>query len=107
MRLSRVFTVFILCAGLGNCAVANADGYRGHGYWRPHPNGGGWGWVAPAVVGGVIVYEATRPPVYVQPAPPVIVQQQAPVVVQGQNCSPWTQIQNPDGSITMTRTCTQ
>ena len=85
--------------GLGSISSAYAHGP--HGYWRPHNNG--WGWVAPAVVGGVIVYEATRPPVYVQPAP-VVVQQQ-PVVVQGQNCSPWTQIQNPDGSITTTRTC--
>lgn len=72
-----------------------------HGYWRHGGVDRGWGWVAPAVVGGVIVYEATRPPVYVQP--PVVVQQYP--VIQGQNCSPWTQIQNPDGSITTTRTC--
>jgi hypothetical protein len=76
-----------------------------HGHWAYH--GGGWGWVAPAVVGGVVGYELARPPVYA-PAPvvvgqPVIVQQ--PVVTQQQNCSPWTQIQNPDGSITTTRTC--
>ena len=24
-----------------------------HGYWRPHPSGG-WGWVAPVVIGGAI-----------------------------------------------------
>ena len=58
---------------------------------------------------GNIGYEIARPPVYTQPPvvvqqPPVIVQQ-SPVVVQGQNCSPWTQIQNPDGSVTTTRTC--
>ena len=78
-----------------------------HGYWRPHPSGG-WNWVAPAVIGGVIGYEIARPPVYTPPViiqqPPVVVQQN-PVIVQGQNCSPWTQIQNPDGSITTTRTC--
>ena len=28
-----------------------------------------------------------------------------PVVVQQQNCSPWTEIRNPDGSTTVTRTC--
>jgi len=45
--------------------------------------------------------------VYVQQ--PVIIQQQQPVVVQPQNqsCSPWTETQNPDGTITRTRTCTQ
>ena len=75
-----------------------------HGYWRPH-NGGGWGWVAPVVVGGVIGYELSRPPVVVQ-QPPVVVQQ-PPVVVQQQNCSPWTEIRNPDGSVIVTRTCNQ
>ena len=74
--------------------------HHSHGYWRH--GGGGWGWVAPAVVGGVIVYEATRPPVVVQ-QPPVIIQQPVPQP----NCSPWTEIQNPDGTITRTRTCTQ
>ena len=76
-----------------------------HGHWEYR--GGSWGWVAPAVVGGVIGYELARPPVYA-PAPvvvqqPVIVQQ--PVVTPQQICSPWTQIQNTDGSITTTRTC--
>lgn len=73
-----------------------------HGYWRP----GGinrWDWVAPVVVGGVIGYEVAKPPTVVYTQPPVVVQQ--PVPVQEQNCSPWTQIQNPDGSITTTRTC--
>lgn len=84
-------------------STAFADhGYHGyHGYWR-HDGRGGWGWVAPAVVGGVIVYEATRPPVIVQQPAPVVIQQQV-----GPVCSPWTEIQNPDGTITRTRTCTQ
>lgn len=92
----------LLIAIIISLTTFGAQAHGPHGYWRPHHNS--WSWVAPAVIGGVIVYEATRPPVYVQPAPPVIVQQ-PPVVVQGQNCSPWTQIQNPDGSITTTRTC--
>jgi hypothetical protein len=72
-----------------------------HGHWERR--GPGWGWVAPVVIGGVIGYEMA------QPRPPVIVTQQPPVIVQQpiQNCSPWTQIQNPDGTITVTRTCTQ
>ena len=77
--------------------------YGPHGYWRPHNSG--WGWVAPVVIGGAIGYELARPPVVVQ-QPPVIVQQ-PPVVVQQQNCSPWTEIRNPDGSVTVTRTCNQ
>ena len=79
---------------------------HGHGYWAPS-SANGWTWVAPAIVGGVIGYELARPPVYA-PAPvvvqqPVIVQQ--PIVTPQQICSPWTQIQNTDGSITTTRTC--
>ena len=78
-----------------------------HGYWRPHPSGG-WNWVAPAVIGGVIGYEVAqaKPPIVVtQPSPVAI--QQPPVIIQQNNCSPWTQIRNPDGTVTVTRTCTQ
>jgi len=89
------------------CASAMAHGRYGGGYgWRGY--GGGWKWMVPTVIGGAIVYEAARQqPVYVQQ--PVIIQQQQPVVLQPQNqsCSPWTETQNPDGTITRTRTCTQ
>ena len=74
-----------------------------HGHWVGRP-GGGWNWVAPAVVGGVIGYEIARPPVVIQQGPQVIYQQPT-VIYNDSNCSPWTQIQNPDGSITTTRTC--
>ena len=81
-------------------AMADGDRHGGHheqrhesGHWQ-HQGGGpdNWVWVVPAIIGGAIVYEATR-----QPAPQPVVQQS--------NCSPWTEIQNPDGTITRTRTC--
>jgi hypothetical protein len=73
-----------------------------HGYWQYRSGPNPWIWVAPTVIGGVIGYEIARnqPPVVVQ-QPPVIVQQ----LPAQQNCSPWTEIQNPDGTITRTRTC--
>ena len=37
-----------------------------------HHRGGGWGWVAPALIGGAVVYAATRPQT-------VVVQQPQPV----------------------------
>ena len=76
-----------------------------HGHWERRDNN--WGWVAPVIIGGVIGYEIAqpRPPVVVTQQPPVIIQQ--PQVIQIQNCSPWTQIQNADGTVTVTRTCTQ
>jgi hypothetical protein len=78
---------------------ASTAAFAQHGHWARHGNG--WGWVAPVVVGGVIGYEIARPPVVVQQ--PVIIQQNQ--VITDTNCSPWTQIHNPDGSITTTRTC--
>ena len=55
--------------------TAHAERWRhGGGAYYYHP---GYGWAVPAIIGGVIVYEATRPPVYIQQ--PVYVQQQIPL----------------------------
>ena len=105
--MKKLLTVFTLCAGLGSCVLpAHAhEGFRHRGYY------GGGNWVAPALIGGVIGYELSRPRYY---EPPVVVQQ--PVIVQPQpvysvtpqqNCTLWVETQHPDGTITRTRTCTQ
>lgn len=93
--MKRLFLALILTLALPVWA------HGPHGHWR-HGGGNNWNWVAPVVIGGVIGYEMARPsqPVIVQQAPP-------PTVYQQQNCSPWTQIQNPDGTVTTTRTCYQ
>lgn len=65
----------------------------GHGHWQRHGNE--WVWVVPTIVGGIVVYEATRP--RIDPLNSVELKQ----------CSPWTEIQNSDGTITRTRTCNQ
>ena len=98
---------FLLIVLMTLSVSAMAQGRHGGGYWG-RGYGGGLQWMIPTVIGGAIVYEAARQqPIYVQQ--PVIVQQQQPVVVQPQNqsCSPWTETQHPDGTITRTRTCTQ
>jgi hypothetical protein len=56
---------------------------RGHGWQGPqhhyHHRGNGLGWVVPAIIGGAVVYAATRPdPVIVQQ--PVIIQQPSDIV---------------------------
>lgn len=104
--------MLLLCAGMGSCAVsAHADGFRHHGY-----HGGYYrnNWVAPAIIGGVIGYELSRPryePYYYPPVvvqqPPVYVQQSPVYVQQGQSCTAWTEVQSADGTITRTRTCQQ
>ena len=87
--------------------TSNAQWHH-HGYYR---GGYGGNWVAPALIGGVIGYELSRPRYY---EPPVVVQQ--PVIVQQQpvytvtpqpSCTVWTETQHADGTITRTRTCTQ
>ena len=73
---------------------------------RHHHRQGGGNWVAPVIVGGVIVYALTRnyyEPVYnygYVPPPPVVVQQP-----MRSACTPWTETQHADGTITRTRTC--
>lgn len=80
-----------------------------HGHWNYR---GGtyspWIWVAPTVIGGVVGYEIARnqQPIIVQQ--PVVIQQQAGQVYgTTPNCSPWTEVQNSNGTITRTRTCAQ
>ena len=97
--MKKIFALVLLAVTLPVMAQ-----HHHHGHWRP-AHGGGWNWVVPAIIGGAIVYEVTRPPVVIQQPQPVIVQQNR--VVNDSNCSPWTETQNPDGTITRTRTCNQ
>ena len=75
-----------------------------HQHHHHHRHGGNW--VAPIIVGGVVGYALARnynEPVYnygYVPPPPVIVQQPVRSI-----CSPWTETQHADGTITRTRTC--
>jgi hypothetical protein len=105
--MKRVLAVAVLVLATLPVMAQHHHGH-GHGHWN-RGYGGGWHWVVPAIIGGAVVYGATRPdPVIVQ-QPPVIVQQppiyQYPLPIQ--NCTPWTETQNSDGTITRTRTCNQ
>lgn len=75
-----------------------------HGYYNHYHGGGYNNWVAPLVIGGMVGYAINRPPpppVYVYPQPVVT----SIPTIQTQNCTQWLETQNPDGSITRTRTC--
>ena len=67
--------IALLLVTLSATAMAQHRPYPHHHYHGGH----GWGWVAPALIGGAVVYAATRPPVVVQ-QPPVVVQQPVDVV---------------------------
>jgi len=64
-------------------------------YVHGHAHGGGYGWVVPMVIGGVVGYGVARAqqPYYTE---------QVQVVPQ---CSPWREIQQPDGTIVRERVC--
>jgi hypothetical protein len=73
--MKKLIVAFLLIgAGMGACTV-QAQGMRHHhgGYY-------GGGWIAPALIGGVIGYELSRP----RYEPPPVVYTPAPVVIQPQ-----------------------
>lgn len=70
--MKKLLAVLTLCIA-STSALAQHHGH--HGYYGHHHDGYGWGWVAPAIIGGAVVYAATRPPVVVQQPPVVVVQQ--------------------------------
>jgi hypothetical protein len=71
--MKKLVAILALSLGSVSAFAWGHYGYRG-GYYH-----GGWGgWVAPAVVGGVIGYELARP-VY---TPPSVVYTPAPTIVQ-------------------------
>jgi hypothetical protein len=106
--MKRIIALILLAGSVSAQAQPGFRYYHHHGYY-PGPN---YGWVAPSIIGGVIGYEIARnqPPVIVQQ--PVIVQPTPvpPVTVyygQTQTCTEWTEVQQPDGTVTRTRTCRQ
>lgn len=75
--------IAVLALTLSSTAFAQHHGHRwhhGHHHNRHwHPN---YGWVVPAVIGGAVVYAATRPaPVVVQQ--PTVVLQPNQVIIDG------------------------
>ena len=71
-----LLTFLLIGAGMGACSVqAEAHGYYGYRGGRCCYYGG---WVAPALIGGVVGYELARP---YYPPPPVVIQQ-PPVYIQ-------------------------
>ena len=76
MKKILISLALVACASTA-FAQHRYHGYHGHHrHWNPH-----YGWVVPALIGGSVVYMATRPdPVVVQQPP--VVYQQPPVVYQ-------------------------
>ena len=88
-QFKKVVTA-LLVFGLLASTSAQAGGHYGFGY-RHHHHGGHW--IAPALIGGLVVYSVMEPrvvhsqPVYVTPAP-VVVAPPPPQPIQAQNLPP-------------------
>ena len=104
----RTFITGFIAASLLTLTVpAQANGYHGHRHHmrhhHHHPHYVHRGWVAPAVVGGIIAgaaihHYANPAVVYVETVP---IQRPAPI------CTEWREIRTEDGRIIQERTCTQ
>lgn len=99
--MKKILVALSLLALTGSAMAQHYHGHglRHHGHYRGP--GIGW-WVAPVVV-GAIGYELGRQQTVVVQQPQVVVQNPPPA--PGQTCTPWTETQHPDGTITRTRTC--
>lgn len=75
--MKRLFAILILCACTG--AMAQHRHYHGHHHHHGHAN---FGWVAPALIGGAVVYALTRPTT-AMPAPVVTVPVNDVVYIDG------------------------
>jgi hypothetical protein len=106
--MMRTFITGFIAASLLTLSLptqANPYGHRHHmrHYHHHHPHYVHRGWVAPAVVGGIIAgaaihHYANPAVVYVETVP---VQRPAPI------CTEWREIRTEDGRIIQERTCTQ
>lgn len=77
------------------------------GHHNHHNQRGGWHWgpVISGAVLGAVVYDIYNRPVVVKQ--PVVVQNIPMIYQTRENCTPWIETQNYDGTITRTRTCNQ
>lgn len=100
--MKKILVALSLLALTGS---AMAQHYHGHGFRHHGPrviyrdN-----WIAPAV-GALIIGAAINEAHNRQVQSQVIIQN--PPTPLGQVCTPWTETQNSDGTITRTRTCNQ
>ena len=100
--MKKILITFILAA---TAVPALAQHYHGgHRHPGPPVYYGGGNWVAPLIIGGVVGAAIANRPVQ---AETVIVQRQPVIVQQQENCTPWKEIQTPDGRTYRERTCTQ
>ena len=100
----------LFCSLLTSTAFAGPHRHNHHFHHRHHGHQlHNWhhnhGWVAPAIIGGVIGYSLARPYIVEQP---VIIQQPQTIIPQySLECTEWREIMLSDGRIVKERICKQ
>lgn len=90
--MKKFLAILVFCPTLVFAQHLHYPHHHHRPHWRYEHNT--WNWVAPVILGGIIVHEITR--------------QQTPTNPPLQeNCTPWREIQTPDGRVYRERTCTQ
>lgn len=104
----RTFVTSMIAASLLTLAMpvqAGPHGNRHHmrHHHHHHPHHVHRGWIAPAIVGGVIAGAA----IHHYANPPIVYTETAPVWRAAPVCTEWREILTEDGRILKERTCTQ
>jgi hypothetical protein len=99
--MKKLITLILLTLSASAMAQHYGHGHRHHGHARYHGQGN---WVVPIIIGGVVGAAIANRPVQ---AETVFVQRQSVIVQLQENCTPWKEIQTPDGQTYRERTCTQ
>lgn len=104
----RTFVTSMIAASLLTMAMPVQAGPHGHRHHmrhhhHHHPHYIHRGWVAPAIVGGVIAGAA----IHHYANPPIVYTETAPVWRAAPVCTEWREVRTEDGRIIQERTCTQ
>lgn len=102
--MKKIIALLLVFASGAALAGHHRHGWHNHNHhYRPHHHGHHHGhhrWVLPAVIGGAVIYGLSRS------GETVLVQPQTQILVgPNQNCSPWRETQQFDGTIVRERTC--
>ena len=104
----RTFLTGFVAASLLTIALPVQAGPHGHRHHmrhhhHHHPHHVHRGWIAPAIVGGVIAGAA----IHHYANPPIVYTETAPVWRAAPVCTEWREVRTEDGRIIQERTCTQ
>ena len=99
--MKKILTVLLLTCSMSAMAQHGSNHGRHHVYHGSH-NRGGYGLVAPMIIGGVIGYSIARnyyDPYYGYVPPPVVYVQTSPPVLSAPNGYYWKEIIDPESGV--------